>query len=221
MGKFYKSDDIMEDTLVVISKYNESCDWIKNIKHPYIVYDKSNDPIVSSLHRPNIGREAETLLYYIITNYHCLPNKTIFLQGDPRSNPINYTYEQVIDEVNKNHENELKTILTWEGYTDINQYWLKTCGILNSLLFEGDSMVRYSSGVQYVIPKDVILNRPLNLYITLHMLVVKFGHKGLMPNLDNLNGGIDAWTLELVWGSIFNKNKKLKQNYATELYTLL
>jgi hypothetical protein len=82
-------------------------------------------------------------------------------------------------------------------------------------------MVKYSSGVQYVIPKDVILNRPIDLYITLHMLVVKFGHKGLIANLDNLNGGIDAWTMELVWGSIFNINKKLKENYATQLYSLL
>jgi hypothetical protein len=53
------------------------------------------------------------------------------------------------------------------------------------------------------------------------MLVVKFGHKGLIANLDNLNGGIDAWTMELVWGSIFNINKKLKENYATQLYSLL
>ncbi len=210
-----------QDTLVVISKYNENLAWVKNIKHPCIVYDKSNEPLESSIHRPNIGREAETLLYYIITNYHSLPEKTIFLQGDPRSNPVTYTYDEVINEVNKEHENKLKTILTWEGYTNINQYWLKTCGILNSLLFEGDSMVRYSSGVQYVIPKDVILNRPLDLYITLHMLVVKFGHKGLIADLNNLNGGIDAWTMELVWGSIFNKEKILKNDYATQLYALL
>lgn len=209
------------ETLVVVSKYSEDVEWVRKLNHPYLIYDKSTNPIDSSIHRPNIGREAETLLYYIITNYHSLPNKTIFLQGDPRSNPVTYTYDEVISEVNKEHVNELKTILTWEGYTDINQYWLKTCGILNSLLFEGDSMVKYSSGVQYVIPKDVILNRPLNLYVTLHMLVVKFGHKGLIANLDNLNGGIDAWTMELVWGSIFNKDKKLKENYAAQLYSLL
>lgn len=221
MGQFYKSNFIMKDTIVVISKYIEDVEWIKNITHPVIIYDKSSQPIESSIQRPNIGREAETLLYYIITNYNSLPNKTIFLQGDPRSNPVTYTYEQVINEVNKDHKDELKTILSWEGYTDINQYWLKTCGILNSLLFEGDSMVRYSAGVQYVIPKEVILNRPLDLYITLHMLIVKFGHKGLIADLNNLQGGIDAWTMELVWGSIFNKDKKLKENYASELYSLL
>ncbi len=211
----------MQDTLVVVSKYSEDVEWVKKIKYPCLIYDKSSTPVESSIHRPNIGREAETLLYYIITNYNSLPNKTIFLQGDPRSNPVTYTYDEVINEVNKEHDNSLKTILTWEGHTDINQYWLKTCGILNSLLFEGDSMVKYSSGVQYVIPKDVILNRPIDLYITLHMLVVKFGHKGLIANLDNLNGGIDAWTMELVWGSIFNINKKLKENYATQLYSHL
>lgn len=211
----------MEDTLVVISKYNEAYDWVKNIKYPYLIYDKSNNPIEGSIHRPNIGREAETLLYYIITNYHCLPDKTIFLQGDPRSNPIKFTYAEAINEINKEHKSELKTILSWEAYVDINHYWLRTATILNSLLFNDSSIVRYSSGVQYVIPKDVILNRPFELYSLLHMLIVKFGHKELIANLDNLKGGIDAWTLELVWGSIFDKNKKLKDNYATELHRLL
>ena len=32
---------------------------------------------------PNIGREAHTYLYYIITHYHDLPEAVIFLQGNP------------------------------------------------------------------------------------------------------------------------------------------
>lgn len=221
MDRFDKWDSMTQDTLVVISKYNEEVKWVEDIKHPYIIYDKSNNPVKSSIHRPNIGREAETLLYYIITNYYSLPKKTIFLQGDPRSNPIIYTYDEVVDEINREHKDELKTILTWEGYIDINKYWLKTCSILNSILFGGDSRVKYSSGVQYVIPKDVILNRPIDLYITLHMLIVKFGHKNLIGNLDNLEEGIDPWTLEPIWGSIFDKKIILKNDYGAQLYPLL
>ena len=34
---------------------------------------------------PNVGRESHTYLYHIITNYHCLADVTLFLQGEVRS----------------------------------------------------------------------------------------------------------------------------------------
>ncbi len=210
-----------ENIKVVVSKYKENVDWIKHIKHPVLIYDKSDTPIQNSIPRPNIGREAENLLYYIITNYYSLPNLTLFLQGDPRSNPVTYSYEQVIDEVNKHHNSDLKTILTWEGSTDIRSYWLKSCSILHNILFENTFNVKYSSGVQYVIPKEAILNRPIEFYVTLHMLVVKYGHEGLQANLDNLNKGIDAWTLELMWGKIFDTKTPLRKNWEVGLFKLL
>jgi len=201
-------------TLVVISKHDEYIDWVKDIKHDYIIYDKSSNPIEGSIPLPNIGREGGTLLHYIVTNYNDLPDITIFLQGDPRSNPISYTYEEVIDEINKEHPHELKTILTWEGRMIIADYWLKTCSILDKKLFyETDGYVTYSSGVQYIIPKDIILNRPLGFYKMLYDEVLRYGNLGLNHGLDDLSNGIDAWTLELVWGSIFNKEKILKEKY--------
>jgi hypothetical protein len=208
-------------TILVISKYEENVDWLKNIKYPYIIYDKSEIPVKNSIPRINIGRESETLLYYIISHYNNLPDITIFLQGDPRSNPVKYTYEEVVEEINKNHDPFLKTILTWEGNIDIQDYWLKSCKILHELLFDGDTSIKYSSGVQYIIPKDCILNRPIDLYILLYALVIKYGNKGLIAEKNSLNDGIDAWTLELIWGSIFNKNKKLKKNYNGKLNELL
>jgi hypothetical protein len=204
-------------TKVVISKYNEDVEWVKDIKYNTLIYDKSADPIEGSIPRPNIGREAETLLYYIIEYYNNLPDLTIFLQGDPRSNPISFTYQEVIDEVNKDHEYELKTILTWEGNTIDSDYWLKSVEILNNILFIDGKKIKYSSGVQYVIPKECITQRPLDLYLLLYSLVLKFGDKGLNSNKININDGIDAWTMELIWGNIFNKTIKLQPTYYKKL----
>ena len=89
------------------------------------------------------------------------------------------------------------------------------------MLFEGDTKTKYSSGVQYVIPKDCILNRDIDLYILLYSLIIKYGDKGLIAENTNLSGGIDAWTLELIWGSIFNKEKEIKKDYAKQLNKLL
>jgi hypothetical protein len=207
-------------TKVVISKYNEDVNWVKDIKYETIIYDKSNNPVEGSIPRPNIGREAETLLYYIIEHYNNLPDITIFLQGDPRSNPISFTYQEVIDEVNKDHKCELKTILTWEGNTIDSDYWLKSVEILNSILFVNGKQIKYSSGVQYVIPKEIILNRPLRLYEVLYDQVIKYGYKGLVADKKDLSDGIDAWTMELIWGSIFNVNLKLTDDYILKINEL-
>lgn len=200
-------------TQVVISKYNEDCEWIKKITHDVIVYDKSDSPIENSIPRPNIGREGETFLYHIIKNYHNLYDLTIFIQADPRSNPVTYTYDEVITEINKNHEEKLKTILTWEGICNMKEYWLKSCLVLNNILFDTDEIVKYSSGVQYVIPKNVILNRPLELYEILYNQILKYGDRPLNHENKNIDNGVDAWTLELIWGKIFDINCKLKDNY--------
>lgn len=208
-------------SIVVVSKYKENIDWIEKINHPVSIYDKSESPIYNSIHRPNIGREAETLLYYIITNYTCLPNLTVFLQGDPRSNPIKYTYEQVVEEVNNVKGDNLQPILTWEGKCYFQNYWLKSCEILNTILFDNNPVIKYASGSQYVIPKSNILNRPLSFYITLHMLMSKYGNKSLNSNKSDLRDGIDAWTLEVMWGKIFDKTVALKHDWETNLFKLL
>jgi hypothetical protein len=193
--------------------YKPYCEWIKKITHDVIVYDKSDSPIENSIPRPNIGREGETFLYHIIKNYYNLYDLTIFIQADPRSNPVTYTYDEVITEINKNHEEKLKTILTWEGICNMKEYWLKSCLVLNNILFDTDEIVKYSSGVQYVIPKNVILNRPLELYEILHNQILKYGDRPLNHENKNIDNGVDAWTLELIWGKIFDINCKLKDNY--------
>jgi len=214
--------DRLNNTLVVISRYNEDIQWSRRIEHPVVIFDKSETPLKNAIQRPNIGREAETLLYYIITNYNNLPEKTIFLQGDPRSNPIKYTYEEVVDEINKEHDVYIATpMLTLAGGGDITHYWLKSCSALHSILFEGSNDITYSSGAQYIIPKKCILNRPLELYITLHMLLTKYGNRPLDNTYVNLNFGVDAWTMELIWGSLFDMSRKLKKDCLDRLYKLL
>jgi hypothetical protein len=55
----------------------------------YVVYDKSKDI-------PNVGREAETYLRYIIENYNCLPEYVAFLQGHPFDH-LKYTKADFFD----------------------------------------------------------------------------------------------------------------------------
>ena len=67
------------DRKVVISRYNEPLDWISGIECDYIIYNKGEEienpdiPKEKILNVPNEGREAETFLRYIVSNYNNLP----------------------------------------------------------------------------------------------------------------------------------------------------
>lgn len=199
-----------EDVLVVVSKYSENISWLNQVKYKTLIYDKSDTPVHNSVHRPNIGREAETLLRYIITYYDQLPELTIFLQGDPRSNPIRYTYAEAVEEVNKSHEIKFQTILSPNYNIDLDNYWLKSCKVLNDKLFSNIREAKYSPDSQYTIPKENILSKPLSFYKMLHEEVLKFGNKNLDANSQDLSEGIDPWTLRTLWGNIFDNSLKLK-----------
>lgn len=75
---------------LVVAKYKEDVSWLSKVNIPYTVYDKSDDPMLYSFRLPNVGREAHTYLYYIVENYHRLPDVVIFSQGDPISHTRNF-----------------------------------------------------------------------------------------------------------------------------------
>jgi hypothetical protein len=76
--------------LAIIARYNEDINWVKELEIPYLIVNKG-DPITDPDLIPYIiemensvnGREAHTMLWYIIENYESLPDKLIFLQGNP------------------------------------------------------------------------------------------------------------------------------------------
>lgn len=77
-------------TLAVIARYKEDINWVKMLYIPYLIINKG-DPIIDPIIQPHViemensvnGREGHTFLSYIIEHYECLPDKLIFLQGNP------------------------------------------------------------------------------------------------------------------------------------------
>jgi hypothetical protein len=207
--------------LVVIAKYKEDVSWIQNIKHPVIVYDKCETPDVSFIPRPNIGREAETLLHVIITHYHEFPDAIIFLQGDPRGNPIKYTYEEVINSINQEQGEFFSPFMNEVHEGNFSSHWLKRSCILHQILFDYTNRVYYASGAQYIITKNAVLNRPIEFYQLIHSLILKFGNTPLDGALKTLHEGIDAWTLEVLWYDIFNETLPLKSTAIEDLQKML
>lgn len=67
---------------IVVARYNENIEWLKDEMKNCIIYNKgeklniSNEIIVE-----NVGRESETYLNYIINNYEKLPDVVVFTQA--------------------------------------------------------------------------------------------------------------------------------------------
>ena len=67
---------------IIVSRYNENIDWLKNEMNNCIIFNKGKKlGINNEILLENLGRESETYLHYIITNYHNLPDVVIFTQG--------------------------------------------------------------------------------------------------------------------------------------------
>jgi hypothetical protein len=67
---------------IVVARYNEDIKWLNNEMPNCIVYNKGDKlNIENEILLENVGRESETYLQYIITNYNNLPDVVVFTQA--------------------------------------------------------------------------------------------------------------------------------------------
>ena len=80
---------------IIVARYNENIDWLNSEMANCIIYNKGNTlNIENEIPLENLGRESETYLHYIITNYDNLPQVVVFTQANisdhKGSNDVNY-----------------------------------------------------------------------------------------------------------------------------------
>lgn len=111
---------------LILCRYNENVDWIKNYNRDDLkifVYDKGESINFdqSNLHKislDNVGREAHAYFYHIIKNYENLTDQLYFSQAYPFPHISNYT-----DELNVQLEkNTISGGFEWVGPKIINDF---------------------------------------------------------------------------------------------------
>lgn len=84
---------------IIVARYNEDIRWLNTEMNNCIIYNKGDKlNIDNEIILENIGRESETYLHYIITNYNNLPDIVVFTQG------------RIADHIGKNDVNFLLRI---------------------------------------------------------------------------------------------------------------
>ncbi len=67
---------------IVVCRYNEDIDWLNSEIDNCIIYNKGNAlNIKNEILTDNVGRESESYLRFIISNYHNLPEVVVFTQA--------------------------------------------------------------------------------------------------------------------------------------------
>ena len=211
--------------LVVVSRFKEDIKWVRDCQSngiKFLIYDKSEKPLEDAISLENTGREAETLLRFIIDHYDSLPDFTIFLQGDPGGTPPMYTRDQAVSilctKLKSPEPLAYDAILTCRSSAVMEHIWARKAATLFTALYGAPfKPFWFAGGAQYILPRDNIRNRPKRLYELLHAQVVKFGWQGFDAHDPSMVKGIDPWTLEIMWGSIFNPEFVLREDYDKDL----
>jgi hypothetical protein len=182
--------------IAVIAKYKEDISWVNQLKCPYIVYDKSNDI-------PNVGRESETYLRYIIANYEKLPNYILFLQGHPFDHLTIRTVDYINESIDKILDNNIDFLHLNNLHHEPHNKYTRTkesfIALFNHTL---PNIFIFPPGAQFIVSRDSILSRSKEFYQTISNVMSKINN----TSVSFKNCLVCPWTIERMWSYIFNKS---------------
>lgn len=177
----------------VIARYNEELNWLEPFieQIEYTLYNKGNQPphFINNYHqKPNIGRESETYLSYIISNYYNLPDLVVFLQGNPFDH-ISTSIKEIID------YKALKPLYMGDDYfCDLNgnpdHGGLDIEPVLKQLELPYNNLLFFNAGANMIIPKENILKHSYWWWLDAYMI-----HQNTPQN---------SWIFERIYQNIFN-----------------
>ncbi|MCX6701734.1 MAG: DUF3431 domain-containing protein [Candidatus Zambryskibacteria bacterium] len=192
---------------MVISRYRENLDWLKELPWNYIIYDKGEDNLPSWVKNvvklPNIGRESHTYLAYIIDNYDNLPDYTIFLQDKPLDHS-----KELIKKIN-NFKGECDffalsdDILYADGYGGPHHFGLKIAESARKIFLNKIDFFEFPAGAQFIVSKKAILFHAKMTYQRIMDFMIRE-----KPYVEDEYRFFSPWVLERLWKTLFDMEHK-------------
>jgi len=209
---------------IIIAKYKENIEWVNYLDNSKIfIYDKSENPIINSIPRPNIGRDPETFLYHIIQNYDKLPDYLIFMQGEPfpHFRDLSVNKENLQEKIYNLMDIDVDAACLFCPIYVHQQHEYPGLNVKEyyNLLFQKPCPLnlQFASGCQYIVSKKNILERPKKFYEFVHKIIYNLdinnydiAHYG--NNVFNPNS-MSVWCLERLLLYIFNSKYVYNYNY--------
>jgi hypothetical protein len=195
---------------IVIARYEESIDWIKDLSVDYVIYNKGSKIPESEIDPnkvidvPNQGREAETYLRYIIDNYNKIPDFVIFLQGNPFDhcpailhNIENIDFSQEFFSLGNVTSCDLMGNYSYPG---LQMGFYRNEFIPN---FSDSPIIDFVAGAQFIVKGDLIKNKTLSWWIQTMDQYNKYWFSDIESGYSKPPGHFIAHVFERLWPSIF------------------
>lgn len=168
--------------LLVVARFNEDLEWIRSLSVPpenVLILNKGgfiSDIAVADYKIQNLqnyGREASSLVFYIITTYYMLPEYTIFMQGDP------FKHMKLVNRTSFGHE-LLNTIASRPNASQplFSELFVESLSTYQGLqvgnyleFFFGRvarENIRFVAGLQYILTRKSILSTPIETYVGIY-----------------------------------------------------
>jgi hypothetical protein len=181
--------------VVVICHFQESLEWISKLSHPFVIYNKNpKNSHKYNNNLPNFGYDAIAYLRYIIDNYENLPDYVCFSQDNPFVHCPPF-----LEKVN-NFKFDVDFLPLGVTYIRDNDNMInsaKKYATDNNIPVTPP--IKFSSGMQYIISKKLILKNDTKFY------------KNLMSTLPTNSVKTETnYNLEYLWASVFHFNDNLK-----------
>lgn len=165
---------------IVVTRFDESVNWLKNYKNNVTVYNKGKDDMYTDfdiVKRPNIGRDGEVILYHIINNWENLSEITFFCQGD-----INDRNDQLITFNDFNRYLSTDSIFFFQKRNDLPHHTCKFLDIPDEFgdIYEEIYEEKYeqnffwTAGMWISVSRDIIKSAPLKIYQKMLSLITKY-----------------------------------------------
>jgi hypothetical protein len=198
----------MENKKVIIARYNEPVDWVSEIKCDYLIYNKGSEienkkiPRERIINVPNEGREAETFLRYIISNYNSLPDNIIFLQGNPFDH-----FPQTLEVINSEIKDDITKMggQTFCDGTGNDSYpGLPVRQFQKAIIPDLDlDIFNFTAGAQMAVKKEFITNKPLDWWIWLFRFYNHYWFSQIESGYGHKPGVFIAHVFERLWEYIY------------------
>jgi hypothetical protein len=183
--------------IAVICRYKEDLEWTKKLSIPKVIFNKGESlgEDYFSIPSENVGRESEAFLRFIVTNYEILPQRMVFLQGDPDSH-----FRGLHQFLTKPNKNDICFLSDFNPVSDaigrphhFEELPLKQ--ILRELnMDDSHDTFHFAAGAQYLVPRKYIWNKPWSWWYNAYE--VHRNHKTA------------PWAFERLWPLIWNHEAK-------------
>lgn len=203
--------------MLVVARYGEDVAWTE--KYPTkIIYNKgTRDTIPASLHDcvqdlPNVGREAHTFLWYIVSNYDNLDDIVAFVQGNSSDHlKCGWSIDDLLA-LEGDYSMNLSDSKFWGCYASSYGFRIRHWAGANlapskydecygkwyervvGVSFPHDHTLVYEGAV-FSVRRDVILKHPKELY------------ERLLEETTHANAPESAHFLERTWSKLFCPNQ--------------